>query len=182
MIQKSNHRHVWLTTGYNLFAEEGHEGLQVERLARITGLNKSGFYHYFGDQDEFLNQLIKEHERLVDSFVAAISQVERYDPDYLNVLLDYKMTTFFQTQLVRNRHVKIFIEAHIRTNKKIAPIVTPLFSKEIGLSGEAAYPYYEMMREMFYTRIDFNSFTYEYLHAMVERFKSMISKIRESNN
>jgi hypothetical protein len=37
----------WLDVGYKIFAHEGPEGIQVERLARILGVNKSGFYHFF---------------------------------------------------------------------------------------------------------------------------------------
>jgi AcrR family transcriptional regulator len=178
-MKKVNNYHIWIEVGYQLFAEEGHEGLQIERLSRITGLNKSGFYHYFGDTHEYLKHLLKEHERLVDTLIEPMSKLTTYDPGYLEMLLQHKHISFFQIQLIRNRHVKMFVECNERNNKKTAPYVTPLFCRAIGLSEKAAYPYYEMMRDMYSTKADFSSYTYEFLHSMVERFKNMVSIIKE---
>ncbi len=170
-MKKENSYPIWIKTGYQLFAEEGHEGLQIERLSRITGLNKSGFYHYFGDTHEYLKHLLKEHERVVDALLEPVSKLTSYDPGYLEILLQNKYMAFFQIQLIRNRHVKMFVECNERNNRKTAPYVIPLFCKSIGLSEKAAYPYYEMMRDMYVNKADFSTFTYEFLHSMVERFK-----------
>ena len=59
IMEKAKNLSVWTEAGYKLFAEEGLEGIQVERLARILQLNKSGFYHYFGDLDGYCEELIK---------------------------------------------------------------------------------------------------------------------------
>lgn len=176
-MKKNNHRQAWITTGYNLFAEEGHEGIQIERLARITGLNKSGFYHYFGDLHEYLKALVKEHDLLVDEFVDQVSDLESYDPGFLDLMLRYKYLCFFHVQLVRNRHVKIFIEAHDRNNLKIDPLVIPLFSNEIGLPLEVAIPYYEAMRDTFLTRVDNRTMNYKFLHDLMDQFKTMVPLI-----
>jgi AcrR family transcriptional regulator len=52
---------VWIENGYALFAQDGLDGIQVERLAKMVSLNKSGFYHYFGDRESFLEELMKHH-------------------------------------------------------------------------------------------------------------------------
>ena len=52
-MEKHKNSSVWTEEGYRLFAKEGLDGIQVERLARILSLNKSGFYHYFGDLEGF---------------------------------------------------------------------------------------------------------------------------------
>lgn len=177
LMKKSNNRQVWITTGHNLFSEEGHEGIQIERLARITGLNKSGFYHYFGDIHEFLKVLIRDQDRIIDELLPSISRIESYDPGFFELMLQNKNVCFFHIQLVRNRHIKYFFEAHERTNLKIDPLVIPAFSKEIGLSEKSAVPYYEMMRDMFYTRVDYKEFNHEFLRSMMEKFKRMIPVI-----
>jgi AcrR family transcriptional regulator len=179
-MKKENSYHVWIEAGYNLFAEEGHEGIQIERLARITRLNKSGFYHYFGDSQEFFKHLIKEHDRYIENVLEAISNLETYDPGFFNLMLQYKYICFFHIQLVRNRHVRIFLEAHERNNKRIDALTIPFFSREVGLPEHVAIPYYEMMRDMFYTRVDFKTMNYEFLHSMMEKFKNMIPLILES--
>jgi AcrR family transcriptional regulator len=52
-MEKAKNSSAWTEVGYALFAEEGLDGIQVERLARILKLNKSGFYHYFRDLDGY---------------------------------------------------------------------------------------------------------------------------------
>jgi AcrR family transcriptional regulator len=176
-LRKENSYSILIKTGYELFAEEGHEGLQIERLSRITGLNKSGFYHYFGDSHEYLNHLIKEHDRNIEGLLEPFANVESYDPGFFNVMLQNKYICFFHIQLVRNRHLKIFIDAHERNNQRIDSLAIPVFSREVGLSQEAAMPYYEMLRDMFFTRVDIKSMDYEFLHSLFEQFKVMISMI-----
>lgn len=65
---KTNNASVWTEGGYKIFANEGTEGIQVERLARILNLNNSGFYHYFGDLKSFIDELLKLHEKKADFF------------------------------------------------------------------------------------------------------------------
>jgi AcrR family transcriptional regulator len=178
-MKKENSYPIWIKTGYQLFAEEGHEGIQIERLSRITGLNKSGFYHYFGDTHEFLKHLIQENDRIIDEVVEAIAKLDSYDPGFFNLMLQHKYVSFFHIQLVRNRHVRIFREAHQRNNKRIDSLTLPFFSKEVGLPEDVAAPYYEIMRDTFYTRVDFKTMNFEFLHSMMEKFKNMVSIIKE---
>ncbi len=177
-MRKDNSYPIWIETGYQLFAEEGHEGIQIERLSRISGLNKSGFYHYFGDTDGFFKHLIREHDQNVDAFLDEFIKEGTYDPGFLNLMIKRKYVTFFQVQLVRNRHIKIFLEAHDRNNQKIDSIILPYFSKEVGLVEEVSKPYYEIMRDVFFTRVNLKNMNYEFLHDLMEEFKSMIPQIQ----
>lgn len=181
-MKKTNHRQFWLETGYNLFAEEGHEGIQIERLARITGLNKSGFYHYFGDVHEFLKLLVQEHDRVIDGLLSWIGSLESYDPGFFDFMIQNKTVCFFHIQLIRNNHVKIFKEAHERNNLKIDPLVIASFSRELGLTIEVANPFYEYLRDTFYTRVDFRQMDYEFLHSTLENFKTTVKMMIESKS
>ncbi len=176
-MKKDNSYPIWIKAGYNLFAEEGHEGIQIERLSRITGLNKSGFYHYFGDVFEFRKHLTSEHERITDQMLDLISLLDSYDPGFFKLMIQYENTCLFHIQLVRNRHIKLFLETHERINKKIDHKTYPLFIKEVGLSEDTAMPFYEMVRDMFYTRVDLKSFDYESLHSIMEEIKTLIPNI-----
>jgi hypothetical protein len=92
-------------------------------------------------------------------------------------MIERKYVTFFHVQLVRNRHVKIFLEAHDRNNQKIDTLTLPYFSKEVGLVEEVAKPYYQIMRDVFFTRVNFKTMSYEFLHDLVEKFKNMVPQI-----
>lgn len=161
----------WIETGYELFCEEGHEGIQIERLSRITGLNKSGFYHYFGDFNRFFEALMKDHIRKVDLMAEILPALESYDPDFLNLIVANKSTFCFHIQLVRNRRIKLFLETHNIVNSKIDQKARMLFGKELGLTEEAAARYHDIVRDLFFTRADFKNLTYEFLHALLTEVK-----------
>jgi AcrR family transcriptional regulator len=54
-------REKWIHEGYSMLAKEGPNCIQIERLARNIGTNKSSFYHYFVDRDIFFDELIQHH-------------------------------------------------------------------------------------------------------------------------
>jgi len=76
-MPNNNSELTWIESGYNQFASEGLEGIQVERLARITGLNKSGFYHYFGDRETYLEKLMAHHLQIAVQMAGDLKQVQR---------------------------------------------------------------------------------------------------------
>jgi AcrR family transcriptional regulator len=44
---------TWIQAGYALFAEQGPSALKIEVLAKMVGISKSSFYHYFADLEVF---------------------------------------------------------------------------------------------------------------------------------
>ena len=64
----------WIEAGYEIFAHEGPEGVQIEKLARKVGLNKSGFYHYFSDRDVFFTRLLEYHYQLNEQCFKELSE------------------------------------------------------------------------------------------------------------
>ncbi|HSF53704.1 MAG TPA: TetR/AcrR family transcriptional regulator [Algoriphagus sp.] len=176
-ITKSKQK--WINTGYELFCEEGHEGIQIERLSRITGLNKSGFYHYFGDFDRYFDSLMEEHIRLVDQMSERLVILTSYDPDFLNLIIAYKSTFCFHIQLVRNRHIKKFLETHNIVNSKIDVNARLLFAKELGLKEDVAARYHDMVRDLFFTRADFKNLDYDFLHSLLLEVKETAKLINQ---
>lgn len=172
-------RQKWIDAGYELFCEEGHEGIQIERLSRITSLNKSGFYHYFGDFDRFFEALMKEHIRKVDQLAGILPAIETYDPEFLNLIVGNKPTFCFHIQLVRNKRIKLFLETHLIANSKIDQKARILFAKELGLNEEAAEKFHDMVRDLFFTRADFKNLTYEFLHSLLGEIKETAQLINQ---
>ncbi|RIW12406.1 TetR/AcrR family transcriptional regulator [Algoriphagus lacus] len=167
----------WIEAGYELFCEEGHEGIQIERLSRITGLNKSGFYHYFGDFDRYFEALMREHIRMVDQMAVALPTLGSYDPEFLNLIVANKSTFCFHIQLVRNRRIKLFLETHNLVNSKIDKNARILFGRELGLTEVAAERYHDMVRDLFFTRADFKNLNYEFLHSLFNEVKEIAQLI-----
>lgn len=49
---------VWLKAGVKLFALEGMQGLQLDRLSQCLGVEQADFFQCFRDKDAFLQELI----------------------------------------------------------------------------------------------------------------------------
>ena len=52
----------WIDAGQRMLVDEGIAGLKVDRLAIRLGVSRGGFYHHFGDRDEFLDRLVRHWE------------------------------------------------------------------------------------------------------------------------
>ncbi|HTF20804.1 MAG TPA: TetR/AcrR family transcriptional regulator [Chryseolinea sp.] len=170
---------LWVEQGYQLFAQEGLEGIQVERLARILQLNKSGFYHYFGDLEGFCAQLVALHLDKVDLFLEGIRQCKRVDPDYLLLLARSATTVMFQVQLTRNKEHYSFYKTSEVVDERLHRTVHKLWSEFIGAqhNPDLSMRYFVIVRDMFYTRISFDNLNYKFLHDFAANAKGLIDQI-----
>jgi AcrR family transcriptional regulator len=182
-MSKINSEHVWIEAGYEQFAAEGLEGIQVERLSRITGLNKSGFYHYFGDRDTYLEKLMAHHLHLAISYTNDLKQVKKFDPEYIELLIRYTTQVMFTTQLVRNRHEKLLSATHQQINEMVDPILSKLFADFIGFKNhlEFSTKYYNQVRYMLHSQITFERMNYPFLRNFMYEAREVIQHAAELN-
>jgi AcrR family transcriptional regulator len=181
MNKSQKNKIEWIHTGYDLFSSDGLEGLQVERIARVLGLNKSGFYHYFRNMDIFLKSLMELHHQNVDEMVIGMASIKKYDPDYIHFLVLNKQTVLFHMQLLRDRHIKLFWDTYTQVNDKINHGVMELWSAEIGLPKEVSEHFYNIMREIFYAKVTSKNLNFEFLHQIVCDGKLLIKEIQSNN-
>lgn len=178
-IITSNRTLPWLDAGYQLFIEEGHKGIQVERLAKKLGRNKSAFYHFFGERETYIEFLLKYHLSKMDKFIEECRDVEHYDPHYLTLLLQNRELMLFNSQLVRNSHMAIYQEALREINQREDSILLPLWSNYLGLnhSAKTSKGLYEVVRGYMYTRITSESFHYDYMSSMAKEIKDLLRNL-----
>lgn len=93
----------WIEVGYDLFANEGPEGVQVERMSRILKLNKSGFYHHFVNMEIFAADLVAHHHNMFELYLADAADCKNVDPEYIRVIIKHKYTVLAHIHLVRNK-------------------------------------------------------------------------------
>lgn len=169
---------AWIETGYSLFAVDGLEGIQVERLARTLDLNKSGFYHYFGDRESYLEALMKKHLKLSESLAQDFNQVQHFDPQFMEVLIKYTTPVMVHNQLVRNRHHDLLIQTYHQVNAIVDPVVARLFAEFIGFQDHLEFTtkYYSQVRDMFYTQISFERMNYTFLRDFLYQAKEVIQQ------
>jgi len=183
-MRETNASEKWIEAGYELFAKEGPEGIQVERLARIVKLNKSGFYHYFGDMERYSSRLVEHHYWLFDIFLDDVATCRNIDPDYVNVLIKHKIMVMAQIQLVRNKSNPYYHGAHKLPDLKIGHAVLPIWARHINIpnNAELAFQYHSLVRDVFYARVNLDNFNYNYLRELSNESKEIIAKILRERN
>lgn len=178
-MEKAKNSKLWVEKGYTLFAEEGLDGIQVERLARMVARNKSGFYHYFSDLEGFCEELIKLHEQKTDDFVKDVLGAKTLDPDFFLVLSKHAYMVMFQVQLTRNKRSFLFFEASKEVDEKVNFAVYRMWSDYLGVHNNAdlATRYFSLIRDMFYTRISFQNFNYPFLQSIAVEAKGLFNQM-----
>jgi len=169
----------WIVAGYELFAKEGPVGIQVERLARILNLNKSGFYHYFGDMENFSRQLIRYHYRLFGQFLDEYADCQNVDPEYLNIVVKHKISVMGQMQMVRNKSNPLFYNVNKELDEQVVRIGQRIWAKHLDIHNnpDLVSMYLGLVRDMFYSRITLERFTFDYLQTLAQEAKEIVTKI-----
>ncbi len=171
----------WLEIGYNLFAKEGPEGIQIERLARILGLNKSGFYHYFGDLESYFKQILRWHYRAYSLFIEDVSKCQNVDPEYLLVGLQHKAAVMVQMQLVRHKETVPFCGAHKELDDKLGHVVLSIWADHIDIHNnpDLVIQYHAIIRDMFYSRISWENFTLDNIRIISNEAKDIVAQVQK---
>jgi AcrR family transcriptional regulator len=182
-MAKSNSKEQWVETGYNVFAKDGLPGIRIEALARMLGLNKSSFYHFFGDLENYKAELIRYHFTNADHLLADISLCTNFDPDYLNTLVRHKVAVIVHMQLVTNRTVPLFFDAYERINDMVDPKAVPFWAAFIGIphNPELALEYWKVIRDMFYSRVSLDNLNYPFLQNLTQEAKVLAEKMLQEN-
>jgi hypothetical protein len=104
------------------------------------------------------------------------------DPDYLNLVVKYKVFIMFHVQLLRRKDKPAFIEVAEAIDQKENVLISKLWSHYMGLEDnpDLALRYFEAVRDTFYARINFENFNYEYLHNLVTETKILVHEIADS--
>jgi AcrR family transcriptional regulator len=175
---------LWTEEGYSIFANEGLAGIQVERLARILQLNKSGFYHYFGDLEGYHAEMANLHVVKVDHFLDDISKIKNFDPDYLNLLVKYATTVMFQIQLTRKKNEYAFCRISDVLDQKVERAVEKLWRDFLGIPDDPALAerFFIIIRDVFSTRVSFENLNYPFLHQLAMEAKQLADELRQHHS
>lgn len=169
---------IWITTGYREYARYGPDAINVDRLSLLVGKSRSSFYHNFGSREGFEEALYDYHLEVSRQVAADIDPLEHLIPDYTTLLATkYKDWVFFRRQMYlqssgNKRCAQVFKSTGDLTGQKSAM----LWCKEAGLCNaprEEMHEFYKMVREGFFTLIDYQSFT-------PQKFEEVVREINRS--
>ena len=181
-MEKAKNSSIWTEAGYDLFAEEGIEAIQVERLARMLNLNKSGFYHYFGDIEGYCDELISSHERKAASYLADLIRIRSIDPDYLNLLVNYKTEIMFHLQLIRSKDNQLFYKTAEKIDQQEETLLGELWADYLGIRGNPllAMRYFSIVRDVLYARLRFENLNYSFVHGLIVEAKAVMEQMMDA--
>jgi AcrR family transcriptional regulator len=170
----------WIEAGYELFAHEGRDGLIIEKLARQLGKNKSGLYHHFGDPEIFFSELIKYHFVVIEQFCKEASQLQKFNPDYFNLLIRFKTSSLVQMQLRRRMDIPLYKETFHKVRKKTEKTILPLWSSYIKITDNPSLSQqlWDILRDLFFMRLNVNNMSLEFVQELVEEYLKIIEMIK----
>ena len=182
-MEKGKSSTQWIEEGYNIFAFEGPEGIQVERLARIVSLNKSGFYHYFGDIDTFHQELFSNHKHKVDQYLSRLKEIKTVDPEYFELLIEYKVSLLFQVQLTRIKSNPEIVKLAEQIHQTQDSFLMPLWCSYLGVDGHSSLAMrdFDIVRHMVYSRMDFKKLDYKELQTLIGEARTVIRELTEKH-
>ena len=171
----------WLTAGYEIFSQEGPNGLKVERLARIVGKSKSSFYHHFADLEIYTSFLLEYHMKQVDVLFEKEKACQRVVPDLLHILVEHKEDLLFNRQLRVHRSVPAFQKCFEKANQLSVESIVGIWAEALGLEHESYLAQMVLMLTMenFYLQITEETLTYEWLENYIFQLQNMVQAFKK---
>lgn len=174
MGSTNNNRNKWLDIGYELFAAAGPQALNVERLASLVGLNRSSFYHYFGDLDMYERELLEKHVRRFELLGEELDYCNAFDPDLLHMVKEHQMEVKFHRQLLINEATQRYFDCFTKSKSFTEQKIFQLWStfNELGDYPDTEISLFETVRD--YSLIHFEQGKDERVNSMLRDVKLLM--------
>lgn len=141
----------WVEAGYEYFGKIGPESLNVERLSMIVGLNRSSFYHHFGNVEVYTSHLCEHHIHRFKSLRHQINSCKNFNPDFLVLVSNFKNELAFHRQLLIHESVPQYKSCFDSAKKFTEEQIFRLWSlhNEVQLDSEKEFSLYSVIRDFF---------------------------------
>lgn len=175
---------LWLSKGYENFALYGPEKLSINQLSTQLKTSRASFYHYFGDIDIFIDELLFMHITICKEFnQKGGEKCHSLFPDLYRELAQFPTALRFSLQLFRNRHIPKYNIVFIKTFELTSyAFVLDLFSKELGLKGteHEIYNLWLTLAEAWYSRLDPQDLSQSAMQNIAEKVLESIQHLIKS--
>lgn len=163
-------KQIWILEGYKNFAIHGETGLKIEKLAKITGVSKSSFYHHFADTELFLDQLFAFHIFQCRIIADKEKAVKKINPELINILTEHKIDLLFNRQLRFNQDRENYKTVLDKSNQIIGTDFVRIWAEDLNLalSNRQMEGLFELALENFFLRINQENITTSWLTSYFE--------------
>lgn len=172
---KQDKKLIWIKAGYEQFALKGVSGLQVEPIAKITGKNKSSFYHLFADIEIFRNELLIYHIAQVKLMCEKESKAHHFNPDIITILVEHKTDILFNRQLRINHQNTEFRNVLKITDTGLAEIYTFLLKTDLklNLKQKGIDSFFQLALNNFFLQINAENLNFQWLASYFDEVKTL---------
>ena len=173
----------WIEAGYEYFAFYGPEQLQIEKIARYLNLNKSGYYHYFGEREIFIDELLNYHKKRIEIFARGITKLKSFD-EYIQYMVDNKQTTLFHVQLRRHGQIKCYAKIIDSANNLIFANIKPLWAEYIGLQNnpDLAMKYFNQVISVFVKSVNQDNLTIDFITSIAREAQELLKQLQKTKD
>lgn len=152
MSKSVDNKQRWILAGYELFGDIGPSALNVEKLSNILGLNRSSFYHYFGDMEVFESRLLAYHVERYEHFYQLMKDYDKFEQLFSQEIMQHKSELAFQRQLMINqsttRYKQCSEDAREHTEEKTFQLWTA-YSQPAG-DEKTTWDIFRALRDFYY--------------------------------
>lgn len=152
MAKGAGNKQKWIEVGYKLFAEIGSEALNAEKLSTIVGLNRSSFYHYFGDMEVFEMAILNYHVQRYRIFGEIIKGYENFEQLFTDEVYQHQDALAFQRQLMINQGIARYKHCHDEARKYTEQKTFELWSaySEIKEETDSEWILFRALRDYYF--------------------------------
>lgn len=172
-------KEVWITKGYETFAENGLKGINIENISKSVGKSKSSFYHHFAELDLFIDLLLERHLQQSKFLSEEIGSCKTFDNQMINILLKYKTDILFNKNL-RFQNQEKFLRCIEKSTEIIEHNFLKIWSNYFNFKGNLAQTkvFIDLVQENFYLSITAENITSDYLKNYFFQLKNKVEKIQ----
>jgi Bacterial regulatory proteins, tetR family len=185
MPESQGFKQKWIEKGYEHFALYGPDSLSINKLSKEIGSPRASFYHYFGDIEVFIEDLLDMHWQINQQFCSiGALECKKYFPDFYLLLEQYPIPLQFSKQLFLNRNKPAYNYFFAKTYHIVAKtFILKLFSKQFDLhyNNEDTYNLWLTVGESWYSRLDCNKLSAANMQQLAEEIINSVLKFVSSD-
>jgi len=175
----------WLKQGYEDFAIYGPDKLSINNIAKSIGASRSNFYHYFGEMEIFIDELLARHWEVCMQYEReGKDKCKVLVPDLYRLLASYPIPLRFSLQLFRHRDIPKFNYLFLKSYQSSAEaFLLELFEDHLNLQlpESEQKKLWMTLGESWYSRIDVEDLSAESLQRHAQEIMESISALVQSD-
>ncbi|NPD44247.1 MULTISPECIES: TetR/AcrR family transcriptional regulator [unclassified Lentimicrobium] len=183
MPGSDNTKKLWIEKGYEHFALFGPENLSINKISKEIESSRACFYHYFGDIDIFMEELLNLHIQITQEFdLIGKRECKKLLPDLYLLLEKHPIPLKFCRQLFINRSNSLYNTSFNKAYRDSSnTFALQLFTQQYGLKNNAeTFNLWATVGDSWYSRLDINDLSAKKMQEIAEEVLNSVFKFVSS--